>query len=61
MDRLCDTALAGSREGVHGWLVAETIFAVALWLMVAVVMTRFLHQERAASVLPRTIEVRGPA
>jgi len=42
-------------------LIWQTAFAAALWLVVAVVMTRFVHRERAASPLPRSIEVRGPA
>jgi membrane protease YdiL (CAAX protease family) len=42
-------------------LLWQAAFALALWLMVAVVMTRFVHRERADSPLPRMIEVRGPA
>ena len=42
-------------------LIWQTAFAAALWLVVAVVMTRFGHRERASSPLPPSIEVRGPA
>ena len=42
-------------------LLWQAAFAVTLWLVVAVVMTRFLHRERAASPLPPSIEVREPA
>jgi hypothetical protein len=39
----------------------QTAFAVALWLVVAVVMTRFVHRERATYPLSGTVEVCGPA
>jgi len=42
-------------------LIWQMAFAAALWLGVAVVMTRFVPRERAALPSRRTIEVRGPA
>jgi hypothetical protein len=41
-------------------LVWQTAFAGALWLVVAVVMTRFVHRERAVSPLPGTVELHRP-
>jgi membrane protease YdiL (CAAX protease family) len=41
-------------------LLWQAALAFALWLIVAVFMTRFVHRERADSPLPCTIEVRGP-
>lgn len=41
-------------------LVWQTAFAAALWLVVAVVMTRFVHRERVISPLPGTVELHGP-
>jgi hypothetical protein len=35
-------------------------FTAALWLVVLLVMARFVHRECAASPLPRTMEMRGP-
>jgi hypothetical protein len=51
--------VAGSFEEL-GW-IWQTIFAAALWLVVAVVMTRFAQGERGTSSLPRTAEIHGPA